>query len=121
MVLGCGIDICDNRRFLEMKEGVLKRIFTSSELEEGGKLPQQQRCEFFASRFASKEAFSKALGSGFSNLSPLDLEVCRDEKGCPFFSFSENAALKVEGLSVFLSLSHEKEYSVAMVVIDGQK
>ncbi len=121
MVLGCGIDICDNRRFNDISAGVLMRLFTPGELAESVKLNPAQSLEFYASRFAAKEAFAKALGTGFSGFSPLDLEVRCNSQGRPFFAFSPKVEDKVKDMSVFLSLSHEKEYSVAMVVLDGQK
>lgn len=118
MVRGIGIDIVDNRRFSSSTEGFLKSIFTPLEMEEASR--RVDREEFYASRFALKEAFVKALGTGFRGFGPRDIEVFEDGKGRPCLRFSEKIVLEKE-LEVFASLSHEREYSVAMVVLDGSK
>lgn len=122
MIVGCGVDIADNRRFSPMNLSLLKHIFTERELEEASKINEGRRAEFFSSRFAAKEALSKALGTGFKNgFTPHSAEVRVDDLGRPYFLLSPSLEEKLKDTSVFLSLSHEKEYSVAMVVLDGKK
>ena len=118
MVRGIGIDIVDNRRFDAPKDGLLRRIFTSHELEEAEK--RVNRSEYYASRFASKEAFVKALGTGFRAIQPLDVEIMEDELGRPYIVRTEKLEEYLKDTEVFLSLSHEKENSIAMVVLDGK-
>lgn len=118
MVKGIGVDIVDNRRFDEPKEGLLKRIFTASELVEASK--RAQKSEFYASRFASKEAFVKAIGTGFRAIQPLDVEIMEDELGRPYVVRTEKLEEYLHDTEVFLSISHEKENSIAMVVLDGK-
>ena len=118
MVRGIGVDIVDNRRFENPKEGFLRRIFTSSELEEAGK--RTSRSEFYASRFASKEAFVKAIGTGFRAIQPLDVEIMEDGLGRPYIVRTEKLEEYLHDTEVFLSISHEKENSIAMVVLDGK-
>ena len=77
MILGIGVDIVSNSRFNEMKEGLLRRLFTSNELDKASL--SERMCEFYASRFAAKEAFAKALGTGFRGISPKDIEIIEDE------------------------------------------
>ena len=118
MVKGIGVDIVDNRRFDSPKDGLLRKIFTGRELEEAGK--RALKSEFYASRFASKEAFVKALGTGFRAIQPLDVEIAEDELGKPYIVRNEKLSAYLEDTEVFLSISHEKENSIAMVVLDGK-
>lgn len=111
MVTGIGTDIVENARFLNREERFLKKIFTAYELEVLEK--RANKSEYLASRFAAKEAVSKALGSGFSGLSPLDIEIREDEKGKPYVLLSQPREEKL-----FLSISHEKDYSIAMAVAE---
>ena len=83
-ILGIGIDIIDNKRIKEsIKNNKFKsRIYSSNELKLSKKT--KNKVAFFSKRFAAKEAFSKALGTGFSsNLSFKDIEITNDKKGMP--------------------------------------
>lgn len=119
MVKGIGIDIADNRRFEGRSDIFLARIFTSRELGEAAS--RADRNGFLASRFAAKEAFAKAVGTGFRGFSPVDVEIEEDGLGRPFVVMTPTLDALVGKCAVLLSLSHEREHSVAMVVIDGQK
>ena len=76
MVRGIGIDIVENVRFKGKEEAFLRRIFTDSELSGAPSLSKE---EYFSSRFASKEAFVKALGTGFSGITARDVEIAEDD------------------------------------------
>ena len=83
-ILGIGIDIIDNKRIKEsIKNNKFKsRIYSSNELKLSKKT--KNKVAFFSKRFAAKEAFSKALGTGFSsNLSFKDIEITNAKKGMP--------------------------------------
>ena len=116
MIRGIGTDIVKVNRFECLDESFLSRIFTGTEIEEAKR--RQKPAEFYASRFAAKEAFSKALGTGFRSFSPVDVEVVEDNLGKPSFRLHGNAKLFSSELPVFLSISHEDEYAIAMVVIE---
>lgn len=116
MIKGIGIDIVENLRFENKSTNFLKRLFTDYEISSA---PEKRKSEYYASRFASKEAFSKALGTGFSSIRPLDIEIREDEKGRPYVVKNEKILSLLPSNEVFLSISHEKSCSVAMVVIDG--
>ena len=118
MVRGIGIDIVENRRFRSPKDGLLKRIFTSREIEEGER--RANRDEYYASRFASKEAFVKALGTGFRAIQPSDVEIMEDELGRPYIVRTEKLEEVLKDTEILLSISHERENSIAMVVLDGK-
>lgn len=113
MIIGIGVDITDNSRFENLEDGVKARLFTSYEIEESEKAPSKM--EYLASRFAAKEAFSKAVGSGFDGISPKDIEIRQDDSGKPYIALlSSNGS----GYKTHLSISHERAMSVAMVVLE---
>ena len=112
MIIGIGTDIQDNRRFASAPDGLLRKLFTLYELEEAGK--RSEKAEYYGSRFAAKEAISKALGTGFIGLSPLDIEIREDENGTPYSIVKGR-----ENIIFHLSISHEKEYSIAMAVAEN--
>ena len=124
-IIGNGVDIIKNSRInnsLKIK-GFLNRIFTQKEIEQGKKL--KNKINFYAKRFAAKEAFVKAIGTGFrSDINFIDIEIKNYKNGKPYISLSKklNSFLqkkfKIQKYKVFLSLSDEKDYSIAFVVID---
>ena len=71
------------RKSLKIK-GFLNRIFTKKEIKQGKKL--NNKTNFYAKRFAAKEAFAKALGTGFRhNLNFKDIEIMNDKLGKPYY------------------------------------
>ena len=125
-ILGIGVDIIDNKRIKELiKSNKFKsRIYSRTELKLSEKT--KNKVTFFSKRFAAKEAFSKALGTGFSsNLNFKDIEITNDKKGMP--RYVENKKIlkivqkkyKVKKFNSFLSISDEKDYSIAFAVIQS--
>ena len=124
-IIGNGVDIIKNSRInnsLKIK-GFLKRIFTEKEIRQGKKL--KNKINFYAKRFAAKEAFVKAIGTGFrSDINFIDIEIKNYKNGKPYISLSKKLnnflqkKFKIQKYKVFLSLSDEKDYSIAFVVID---
>ena len=124
-IIGNGVDIIKNRRInssLKIK-GFLNRIFTKKEIEQGKKL--KNKINFYAKRFAAKEAFVKAIGTGFrSEINFIDIEIKNYKSGKPYILLSKKLKnflqkkFKIQKYKVFLSLSDEKDYSIAFVVID---
>ncbi len=124
-IIGNGVDIIKNSRInnsLKIK-GFLNRIFTEKEIQQGKKL--KNKINFYAKRFAAKEAFVKAIGTGFrSNINFIDIEIKNYKNGKPYISLSKKLnnflqkKFKIQKFKVFLSLSDEKDYSIAFVVID---
>jgi len=82
MIIGNGVDIIDNKRIkksLKIK-GFKKRLFTFNEIKQSKKY--RNKTNYFAKRFAAKEAFVKSLGSGFRhNLCFTDISILNDKKG----------------------------------------
>ena len=91
MIFGNGVDNVEISRIekaLTRSERFAERVLTSSELKQFQQFSSPKRkIEFLAGRWAAKEAFSKAYGTGFSgHLSMQDLEVQNDELGKPYFA-----------------------------------
>ncbi|MBQ8013055.1 MAG: holo-ACP synthase [Treponema sp.] len=130
MICGVGTDIAKVSRFEKWVRNpdLIRRFFNPCEIHRiessaciERKLPFL--CEHYASRFAAKEAFSKALGTGFVGLELSDFGIQKDENGKPYFFFGEKTASIIEKkygktAKVFVSISHEKEYAVSFVVIE---
>ena len=126
-ILGIGVDIIKNERIRKsIKSNKFKnRIYSSKELKLS-KLTKD-KVAFFSKRFAAKEAFSKALGTGFSsNLNFKDIEIINDKKGMP--KYAENKKIikivqrkyKIKKFNSFLSISDEKDYSTAFAIIESK-
>ena len=124
-IIGNGVDIIKNSRInssLKIK-GFLNRIFTKNEIDQGKKI--KNKTNFYAKRFAAKEAFVKAIGTGFRNdINFIDIEIKNYKNGKPYISLSKNLdnflqkKFKIQKYKVFLSLSDEKDYSIAFVIIN---
>ena len=123
MIYGIGTDIADVRRFAKWVENpeLIERFFNKREIKTAGS--RQALQEYYASRFAVKEAFSKALGTGVAGFELGDVYVGHNEEGKPELRLEGRAASLVEmrcgkDARISVSLSHEKEYAVAFVVIE---
>ena len=123
-ILGIGIDITKNKRIhvLIKKNIFLTRTFGKNELKIAKKILDKTR--YFAKRFAAKEAFAKSLGTGFrNNLNFKDIEILNDKFGKPYYLKSKkinkiiNKKFKIKNYNLFLSISDEKDYSVAFTIL----
>ncbi len=124
-IAGLGVDLARSgrfRRFLEEgRGGVIERVFTPG--ERAYCLARKDPAPHLAARFAAKEAFLKALGLGLRDgLSWQDLEVVRDALGRPSLVLGGRAAELVAArniAAVHLSYSHDGDYAVATVILEG--
>jgi len=125
-ILGTGIDIVENYRLKEIllkkKSNFKKKIFTINEVAYCEKKSNSISC--YSKRFAAKEAFAKALGIGFrKNINFKDIEVVNNTYGKPYISINKKIANKIKTLfkvkkfNILLSISDEKKYSIASVII----
>lgn len=123
MIQGIGTDIVHIPRILRIlqkyKKKFLNRVYTQKEIELSGKYSDQEmQARYFAKRFAAKEAFVKALGTGFSQgVRIKDIEIHNDVRGMPYITVSKN--LISENSTVHLSISDERDYAIAFVIISG--
>ena len=126
-ILGIGVDIVENKRLRKsIKNKIfLSRLFTLLEIR-NSKLVKD-KSTYFSKKFAAKESFSKALGTGFrKGLNFKDVEILNDNLGKPYFRFDNKTkkiiskTLKAKNFDIFLSISDEKEYSIAFTIIQGK-
>ena len=112
-----GIDICDISRFVNMKniDKFLEKYFNESEREYIEKF--ERKYESIAGIFSAKEAFVKAVGTGFGKIKLKDIEVTHNFLGRPTIDFS-NFFLKKKFKSVDCSISHDGNFVVSVVKID---
>jgi len=123
-ILGIGVDIVSNLRIKKSIKNNLfvSRVFSKSEVYQSKKT--LNKSNYFSKRFAAKEAFMKALGTGFRfNVNFKDISVINNKEGKPELKVTNNIKkllinrLKVKKFNLFISLSDEKNYSIAFVVI----
>ena len=123
-ILGIGVDIVENSRISKLLKNKLfiKRIFSNSEILIANKIRDKKG--YYSKRFAAKEAFAKSIGIGLrKNLNFNDISIVNDKLGKPSFIISEKIKkivkkkFKITSFNFFLSISDEKKYSVAYVIL----
>ena len=123
-ILGIGVDIIENKRIKKSIQNYKfkDRIFSSKEQKLS--FSSVNKVSFFSKRFAAKEAFAKALGTGFrNNLNFKDIEVINDKYGKPHYTKNKKITklvkkiFKVKNFNCFLSISDQKSYSTAFTII----
>tara|TARA_B100001057_G_C22857289_1_gene953127 strand:+ start:1304 stop:1687 length:384 start_codon:yes stop_codon:yes gene_type:complete len=123
-IYGIGTDIVSVKRIKKSlkKKIFLKRIFCEQEIIKCKKLNTPFNC--YAKRFAAKEAFAKALGTGISNgINFNEIVILNKKSGKPYISLKGKTKkiikdkLKNKKTKISLSLSDEKDYAVAFVTI----
>ena len=125
-IIDIGVDIIQNNRIKNLLKNkkFLGRIYSDREL----KLSKQNKNKvaYFAKRFAAKEAFSKALGTGLrSGLEFKDIEIVNDKVGKPLYVKNKKIIkivknkFKIKNFNSFLSISDEKDYSTAFTIIQS--
>ena len=126
MIVGTGIDIIDIRRIKKTIEKYdfkfKKRCFHLVEIDKSE--ARLKSVESYAKRYAAKEACAKALGTGLSRgVFWKDIEVQNDKFGKPKIKLHNNALkfikklIKSDDYSIEVSLSDEKKYAIANVII----
>ncbi len=109
MIKGIGIDLVEIDRFKNILgrwgDRFLKRVFSSREIERYRNSPSS-----LAGRFASKEAFLKALGIGFGKVKLRDIEILEDSSGKPiiYHPFAVKA---------LVSITHTKNHAISVVIV----
>ena len=125
-ILGIGVDIIENKRIKSsIRNHKFKdRIYSPKELKQS--ILSKDKVKYFSKRFAAKEAFAKALGTGFrNNLNFKDIEIINDKLGKPYYSKSKKITkiikkeFKVKSFNCFLSISDENNYSTAFTIIQS--
>ena len=123
--LGIGVDIIDNLRIKKSitNKKFISRIFSNDEIIRSKKIIN--KAAFFSKRFAAKEAFSKALGTGFrKGLNFNDISIINDKYGKPSIKLNNKLQniikkrFKTKKVNVYLSISDEKKHSIAFVILE---
>jgi len=123
-ILGIGVDIIQNKR---IKSSIKNKLFVSRTF--GNKeiyfsKNTSDKTNYFAKRFAAKEALAKSIGTGFrNNLNFKDIQILNDKIGKPYYQKSKkidkiiSKKFKVKTYDLFLSISDEKDYSIAFTIL----
>ena len=123
-ILGIGVDIIENSRIdKSLKNNLfIKRIFSNSEILIGKKT--KDKSNYYSKRFAAKEAFAKSIGTGFiNNFNLKDISIVNDKLGKPSIVINEKIKKIIKkqfnttSFNLFLSISDEKKYSIAYVIL----
>ena len=123
-ILGIGVDIVENSRISKSLKNDLfiKRIFSNSEILIAKNVTDKKR--YYSKRYAAKEAFVKSIGTGFrNNLNFKDISIINDKLGKPSIIINEKIKkivkmqFNISSFNFFLSISDEKKYSVAQVIL----
>lgn len=123
MIIGVGLDVVHVGRLERWQKipGLLERYFHPEELA-AARSKGSGTILSLAARFAAKEAFGKAIGTGLSAITLKNILVLNNHNGKPCMQLFGNALeafQKSGGESIHLSLTHERDNALAMVVIEG--
>ena len=135
MIIGIGIDLISNNRIKKIikkfDQNFKEKIFSKNELNDfENRFKNQEKLtqnaiNFFAKRFASKEAFSKAVGVGIGRgIDFNDIEIYNNQFGKPFIRILNNKEEKIKEILncqefiIHLTISDEKSISGAVVIIE---
>ncbi len=124
--IGIGVDIVDNKRLKSSikNKNFINRIFSKKEIQISKKY--KDKTKYFSKRFAAKESFAKAIGTGIRNgINFKDIQIVNDRLGKPYYLINlklKNLVKKnkkVKNFDLFLSIADEKEYSIAFTIIQN--
>ena len=124
-IIGNGVDIVENRRIFTAikKKEFIKRIFSKQEINDSKNY--KNKANYYAKRFAAKEAFLKALGTGLrEGIEFKDISVKKSKIGKPSLLLSDKLKkiiyrkFKTKKFETHVSLSDEKKHSIAFVILN---
>tara|TARA_B100001027_G_scaffold148007_1_gene103546 strand:+ start:249 stop:635 length:387 start_codon:yes stop_codon:yes gene_type:complete len=125
IIIGNGVDIVENRRIFTAikKKEFIKRIFSKQEINDSKNY--KNKANYYAKRFAAKEAFLKALGTGLrEGIEFKDISVKKSKIGKPSLLLSGKLKkfiyrkFKIKKFETHVSLSDEKKHSIAFVILN---
>lgn len=129
MQIYCGTDIIEVKRVKEVMletKGFKEKVFTEKEIKVGETKGEKAKCEYYAGRFAAKEAIYKAMSNVKNDFAFWNVEILNDKanKNRPIVNFLDNSLneLKTNGkLTVDISISHIEEYATAMAIVKDNR
>ena len=124
MITGVGVDIVEVDRIaakISKENGFRELVFSETEIAYCES--RANKFEHYAARFAAKEAFLKAIGTGWAAYTAFnEIEVVNDDNGKPSLNFLGITRLTVDpdGFTIQVSLTHIKSTAVAFVILEKQ-
>ena len=123
MILGTGIDAVNIERVKKLQGRTLEKLFNPEELEQYHALEtahEDVRAQFLASRFAVKEAYAKARGTGFcATVVPNEISTLKEEDGRPYVQLSGKTLDNAPHCVIHLTITHEEPLAIAMVILES--
>ncbi len=120
-IIGIGTDIVniDRIKVIYQKYGdaFLDKNFHSLEIKKFSTLPIHKKINYLAKRFAAKEAFSKAIGTGIGDIAFKDIAVLNNDQGAPYILIENGKLKEIEECNILVSLSDDEPFAVAFVII----
>jgi holo-[acyl-carrier protein] synthase len=126
MIYGIGTDLVDLERIKKMKSPLAfaNKILGDQELEKFAEMTEGYNRSYLGKQFAAKEAFVKALGTGFKDpVFPKDIQILRNSLGQPEVLLSGGAKSYVESLGItksHVSLADESNHLFAFAVLENE-
>ncbi len=122
MVSGIGLDAVSLERVKKLDRHFLEKVYNSHELEEYEMLENAHediKAQFLASRFAAKEAYAKACGTGFcETVIPKEIYVKKEKNGKPSLVLCGTTLDNAPRVAIHLSITHQEPLAIAMVVLE---
>jgi holo-[acyl-carrier protein] synthase len=124
MIQGIGVDIVNKKRIANIlakfPNMLPNKILSEAELIIYHTLAPLKKTCYLAKKFAAKEAFAKAYGTGIgAHISFRDISILNDTKGKPYISIANNSILLRQNNKFDISISDEKDTAIAFVVISS--
>ena len=126
MIYGIGTDLVDLERIKKMKSlsAFAKKILGDQELKKFAEMTEGRNYSYLGKQFAAKEAFVKALGTGFKDpVFPKDIQILRNSAGKPEVLLSGKTKSYVENLGIIkshVSLADESNHLLAFAVLENE-
>jgi holo-[acyl-carrier protein] synthase len=121
MITGIGTDIVETGRIakaIEKEQGFRELVFSKNEIAYCES--KTNKYQHYAARFAAKEAFFKAIGTGWKNGTAFnEVEIVNNENGKPELQLLGETAVTIGLMKIHVSLSHVKSMATAVVVAEG--
>ena len=115
MIKGIGIDAVELDRIekiIREKKSFTARVLTTNELMLFNDLTLHRQIEFLAGRYACKEAFSKAWGTGIGKVNFQQIEILKNEFGAPIVTKSPHQG------NVFVTITHTDTVAIAQILLE---
>ena len=120
MITGIGTDIAETDRIakaIEKEQGFRELVFSKNEIAYCE--PKTNKYQHYAARFAAKEAFFTAMGTGWKNGTAFnEVETVNNENGKPELKLLGKTAISIGVMKIHVSLSHIKSTATAVVVVE---